>query len=54
MKINTYPTMSYIEDTPDGYLLFCPYCKSEVEVTLKDENCPKCNHKMYFPDGVDW
>ncbi len=46
--------MSYIEDIPTGYLLFCPYCQSEVEVTSKDENCPKCNHKMSFPDGVDW
>jgi Zn finger protein HypA/HybF involved in hydrogenase expression len=47
-------TMSYIEDTPTGYLLLCPYCQSEVEVKLNDTNCPKCSEKMYFPKGVDW
>ena len=46
--------MCYIDDTPGGYLLFCPYCQSEVEIKSGDENCPNCKHKMYYPSGVDW
>ena len=46
--------MSYIKDTPTGYLLYCPYCNQEVETTLLDIVCPNCKHEMHFPTGVDW
>ena len=52
--MNMIKTMTYLGEHDDVFLLYCPHCKSEVEVKLLDVNCPHCNHKMHFPSGVEW
>lgn len=49
------PTLSFVEDIPNGVVCICPFCNHEIAILdKKTEECPVCSSDLVYPSWCIW